>query len=241
MSKMIRMPRKTVLRRLHNAYEALIKGAICYPKNIYEHHNLSFSQEGEDCILQRIFERNSTGFYVDVGSHHPQRFSNTYRFYLRGWRGINIDPIPGGMAYFDKVRPRDINLEMGISNSPGKLLYYAFEEAALNTFDPEVAKKVESTLMSKNLIQVLPLADVLDLYLDVGQHIDFLSVDAEGFDLTILQSNDWSRYRPSYVLAEALEMQGVSHVLNSKIHEYMCTVGYELFAKSINTLIYANK
>jgi len=39
-------------------------------------------------ILRRIFERQSTGFYVDVGAHHPKRFSNTYFFYKKGWSGI---------------------------------------------------------------------------------------------------------------------------------------------------------
>ena len=53
------------------------------------HAVLSYSQEGEDLILQRIFATRERGFYVDVGAHHPQRFSNTYKFYRGGWRGIN--------------------------------------------------------------------------------------------------------------------------------------------------------
>jgi hypothetical protein len=50
----------------------------------------SYSQEGEDMILQRMFGEKKHGFYVDVGAHHPRRFSNTYSFYRRGWSGINI-------------------------------------------------------------------------------------------------------------------------------------------------------
>jgi len=61
-------------------------------KNAYIPTSLkSYSQEGEDLILLRIFEKKRIGFYVDVGSHHPFRFSNTYLFYRLGWRGINID------------------------------------------------------------------------------------------------------------------------------------------------------
>ena len=55
----------------------------------------SYSQEGEDMILRRIFGDKRLGFYVDVGAHDPRRFSNTYYFYKRGWRGINIEPRPG--------------------------------------------------------------------------------------------------------------------------------------------------
>ena len=37
-----------------------------------------YSQEGEDMILRRIFEGHKNGFYIDVGAHHPRRFSNTF-------------------------------------------------------------------------------------------------------------------------------------------------------------------
>ncbi len=40
----------------------------------------SYSQEGEDLILRRIFNDRASGFYVDVGAHHPRRFSNTFNF-----------------------------------------------------------------------------------------------------------------------------------------------------------------
>ena len=76
----------------------------------------SFAQEGEDMILKRIFEGVRSGFYIDIGAFHPSKFSNTYYFYLRGWSGINIDPQPGVKSLFDKMRPRDINLELAISD-----------------------------------------------------------------------------------------------------------------------------
>ncbi len=49
--------------------------------------NYSYSQEGEDMILKRIFE-NKIGFYIDVGAHHPKRFSNTHLLYKKGCPGI---------------------------------------------------------------------------------------------------------------------------------------------------------
>lgn len=72
-------------------------------------------------ILSRFFEQKRTGFYVDVGAHHPTRFSNTYLFYLRGWHGVNVDAMPGSMAEFRRLRPRDLNIEALISSTPGEL------------------------------------------------------------------------------------------------------------------------
>src|SRR3989344_4572766 len=71
----------------------------------------SYSQSGEDMILRSIFDDKKEGFYVDVGAFHPKLYSNTYYFYKRGWRGINIEPNPG--ANFG-IRKGDINLKCGI-------------------------------------------------------------------------------------------------------------------------------
>lgn len=121
---------KSVKRRLNQGFQAVLKPSklYVYPRFEYSHHNLSFSQEGEDMILRKLLDRKTTGFYIDVGAHHPQRFSNTYFFYLKGWSGINIDPIPGRMKLFNQLRNRDINLEIGISESKKSLTYYIFNE-----------------------------------------------------------------------------------------------------------------
>ena len=90
-------------------------------KNLYitRFATKSYSQEGEDLLLRRIFEHQKIGFYVDVGAHHPFRFSNTYLLYKRGWRGINIDAMPGSMRLFRKFRPRDTNIECGVGLGGG--------------------------------------------------------------------------------------------------------------------------
>ena len=65
-------------------------------------------------ISRHVFEGRWQGFYVDVGVDHPRRYSNTYFFYKLGWRGVNIDAMPGSMNLFARIRPRDINLECGV-------------------------------------------------------------------------------------------------------------------------------
>ena len=51
----------------------------------YKAFNFVAPQEGENIILERIFAKNNKGFYIDVGSHHPVRFSNTLNFYQKSW------------------------------------------------------------------------------------------------------------------------------------------------------------
>ena len=74
----------------------------------------SYSQDGEDMVLRKIFKNQKMGFYVDIGAHHPKRFSNTHLLYKKGWKGINIDATPGSMKLFNQLCPRDTNLELGV-------------------------------------------------------------------------------------------------------------------------------
>lgn len=201
----------------------------------------SYSQEGEDMILRRIFEGKKNGFYVDVGAHHPFRFSNTYFFYKRGWRGINIEPNPDVINEFNFDRKGDINLQLGVSEVAGNLKYYFFDEPALNTFDSKIVESRHSNTNYKVVrtsdIPVERLDHILEKYLPVGMNIDFLTIDVEGLDFSVLKSNDWDRFRPGCVLVEALETS-LEETLKGEIFSFMQGNGYGLFAKTFNTLIF---
>jgi FkbM family methyltransferase len=204
----------------------------------------SYAQEGEDLVLRRIFDQQATGFFVDVGAHHPKRFSNTWIFYKAGWRGINIEPNPAVQQLFASTRPRDVNLQLGISDQPSKLTYYEFDDPALNTFDEVLMKwRLANTpykVVRQSMIPVERLDAVLARSLPPGVKIDFLTIDVEGLDLAVLRSNDWSKYRPTCVLIEALQssLEGAMH---TEAHEYLRSRGYELFAKTFNSLFFRLK
>jgi FkbM family methyltransferase len=202
---------------------------------------LSYSQDGEDMLLRRLFEQQRTGFYVDVGAHDPYRFSNTCYFYRRGWRGINIDPNPDAIGGFDRERVGDINICEGISDTPGKLSFYFFNEPALNTFDAALAaertKLPGYRLLRTQEIAVRRLDDLLGEYLPQDQKIDFLSIDVEGMDLAVLRSNDWTRFRPHLLLVEARQ-RAVSDLEQDPINVFAAANGFRLIAKTLNTLIY---
>jgi FkbM family methyltransferase len=202
----------------------------------------SFAQEGEDLILASVFEGQKSGFYVDVGAYHPKRFSNTQYFYLRGWRGINIDATPGSMKAFRRVRPEDINIEAAISDQSEALEYFIFNEAALNTFDAKLAAERDGflhfTIVRRISIATQPLSQILERHLRAQTKIDFLSVDAEGFDLAVLRSSDWERYSPSVVLVEDTQAGTLQRINDSAITAFMRGHRYEPFAATFRTVFY---
>jgi FkbM family methyltransferase len=204
--------------------------------------NLCYGQDGEDLILNRLLAGQAQGFYVDVGAHHPVRFSNTYLFYQRGWCGINIDAEPGSMRPFRKYRGRDINVECGVAARPGKLPYYRFNEPALNTFDETEANlknRLPYRLVERLNVAVRRLDDLLVEYLPEGQAIDFLSIDVEGKDREVLESNDWDRFRPRFILAETLRTD-MLNLASCPVVQLLTGKGYSPVAKAYNTTFFAS-
>lgn len=208
----------------------------------------SYSQEGEDRVLSSLLfklhggNHIKDGYYVDVGAHHPYRFSNTCLFYRQGWHGINIDAMPGSMSTFAKQRPRDINLESGVGRKAERLKFFVFNEPALNTFDEGLAKArcndiwyIRSTVD----VPVSPLSEILKKHLPNGQRIDFFSIDVEGFDLDVLQSNDWEKYRPLVVLVETLGLS-FENLASDPVTVYLHTLGYVVYSKTVNTTFFVD-
>jgi len=203
---------------------------------------LSFSQGGEDLLLDELFSSRPTGFYVDVGAHHPRRFSNTHLFHSRGWRGVNIDASAESVKLFRRERPKDINAEAAVASLRKPLTLFVFQEGALNSLDPDLSRsrveRGESPLVETRQVITQTLSDLLDEHLPPEQSIDFLSVDVEGLDLDVLKSNNWERFRPQIVLAEQIGGGTVAELASDPMHEYLSGVGYVCVAKTIRTLFF---
>lgn len=211
------------------------------------HH--SFSQDGEDMILRSLlseaipdFDRYK-GFYIDIGAHHPLRFSNTAYFYEQGWHGINIEPTPGAIKLFEQYREKDINLNIGIGLHQEKRTLYCFNESALNTFDKEFAESRDPNdsryhIIETTEVEIFPLAQILDKHLPAGNKIDFMSIDVAGLDIELLESNDWDKYRPQYLLVE--DVDNITGKMDaSEVYQFFRERGYEqLGYKTLRTLIF---
>ena len=186
-------------------------------------------------MVDRLLAGKKGGFYIEVGAHHPLRFSNTYFFYKKEWSGICIDPLPGIKKSFNKLRPRDLFLEVGISATPRILEYFMFNESALNTFDPSVAAERNGLrgyrLIESRKIKTFTLAEILKNNMPPNTEIDLLSVDVEGLDLEVLKSNDWESFIPKVLIAECLTTV-LDEVGSDPVYIFLKSKGYKLFGKS---------
>lgn len=198
----------------------------------------SYSQDGEDLVISRLLKRrNRNLFYVDIGAHHPEKFSNTKYFYDKGSRGINIEANPDLIKEFYVQRKEDINLNIGIASEETELPFYVLDDNKLvSTFKKDCAQescKDYNTTITKILqIKTYPLVKILNEYAN-GKVIDFMTVDVEGFDMDVLKSNDWTKYRPRFVIAETHH--------DTEIISFMQANGYKVVYKNYLNHIFMDK
>lgn len=165
---------------------------------------ISFAQNQEDILLDRVFRGRPEGFYIDVGACHPVFHSVTKFFYERGWNGINIEPIPSMFDILARDRERDVNLPVGLSNREGTLRFLEVPAAVgYSTFSGEQAEQLRAWgyELIEHEIPVTTLARVCERY--AGRTIDFLKIDVESHEREVLEGGDWGRFRPRVVLIEA--------------------------------------
>jgi FkbM family methyltransferase len=166
---------------------------------------VSYAGSAEDVMLRRFFGDQATGFYIDIGAHDPIAGSVTQHFFLSGWRGINIEPLPAFFQRLDAARPGDINLNVAVSENSGTLdLIVDHTEPGLSTMTQELADEYAHAGHNLERIQVptRPLADIVREYCaDIT--VDFLKIDAEGHELEILRGIDVTLWRPRIILIEA--------------------------------------
>lgn len=205
----------------------------------YDISTYFFSHSGEDAILQAIFrqklDKKEKGFFIDIGAYHPYEASNTYLFYINGWTGINIDACPGSMKAFNKIRPKDINLEMGIGEKEDILTYYFIDgHSSMNSFSKENLLQIGmwEHVKKEIPIKVLPLSHVLSKYSGEFNTIDLLNIDVEGFDLEVIKSNDWSKYKPKVIVIE-LYCKNIRDLETNETAIFLCNIGYEIVGKNV--------
>lgn len=128
-------------------------------KNLKKHKFNVYSQNGEDGILQYIFNKLSIkkGFAVEFGAADGIWLSNTYNLVKNGWKAVYIESDKESFSKLEELS-KSKNLDI----------------IALNkTVSPDSGKNNLNTILSK---------------LSVPDEFELLSIDVDGLDLEIWES-----------------------------------------------------
>lgn len=195
-----------------------------------------YSQHGEDKFLLDYF-KGRKGIYLDIGSSHPFIISNTYLLYRHGWRGVCVEPIPYLWGRYEKFRPGDKAINCLVGREEGETMFYNMIPSVLSTCDENVYNDLVAKggkLREARKLRKETLASIYSAYLS-GQAVDLLSIDVEGFDLEVLQGNDWSIMRPEIIVCE------VNDEADRRVDDYLLPLGYELLKTIACNRIYRFK
>lgn len=195
---------------------------------------ISYAQNREDVIIETFFPDVKKGFYVDVGANDPDRDSVTKIFYQAGWRGINVEPLRDKYEALQKRRPKDINLQIGVSSRNGELKFREYIGHGLSTFSVELQEDYASTTDENTgtyqdvVVDTRTLKSIFDE--NNVRHIHFMKIDVEGFEYDVLAGNDWDSYRPELLCIESNHLtkdwhhlivsQGYVRVFHDGLNEY---------------------
>lgn len=236
---------KRYLRKIYRIIPAELRFRVSSLWENLKNGRSYYSQNGEDVVLKQIFKNTKDGFYIDIGAHHPKKYSNTYLLYKDGWSGMNIDANYESIKQFKKQRPNDINLNIGVGDTSNVLTFYRFADPAVNTFSKEQAnywinhKKWNKYLGSVE-IEVKNINTILNKKLTKHKKINLLSIDVEGLDEQIIKSLDFNIYKPEVIVIEDHNFNQACPE-HSSIYNFLITKNYRLHCNLDFSLIFQLK
>lgn len=166
---------------------------------------LSYAQNLEDYHLDLVFAGQDAGTYVDVGGGHPVADNVSFWFYLKGWRGLIVEPQRALADIYAHVRPRDRTACCLAGRADGEAEFHMVEK--LHGFSTTVrehaagAEKFGAGFTTMRLAVRTLSALIDEARLD---RIDFLKIDVEGAEAEVLAGIDFTRHRPRVVVVEAV-------------------------------------
>lgn len=201
----------------------------------------SYSQCGEDLIFEHILsDRIIMPTYLDIGAHHPWYLSNTAKYYLKGAKGVNIEPDPDLYKLFLKERKNDVNLNIGIASQASFDDFYIMQPKTLNTFSKKDALIFEQeygfNIKQILKIKVLTLPDIIQTYFSQSPP-DIINIDVEGLDFDIVKQIDFNK-PPKIICIETISYSETGHgIKNYEIIDYITGRGFLKYADTyINTI-----
>ena len=191
------------------------------------------SQFGEEKLILKHFKKNYKGKFLDLGCFHPTRNNNTFKMYMKGWRGINIDLNPLSIDLFNFARPKDINICAAVSDKKRqKKLYFLGDLDTKNTIEKNHTKflrkefSIKNTDIKEKKIMTKTLNDILEK--NGYYKIDFMNLDIEGHELKALKTLNFKRFDIRLICVEIINHNKKSISANNKLIKFLKSKKYIL-------------
>lgn len=168
-----------------------------------------FSQNRDELIINKYLKKDPNkeiGTYVDIGACDPDFLSNTKYYYLRGWKGLEVDAYPTIEEKFKKERPRDTFVRVAITDYNGECQMYG--RAIENSM---VGKRYKETYGTKELytVKCMTMDKLIETYPEFKEP-DFMSMDIETNEEKALSKCNFNIFKP-YIIDIEFPGEGIDH------------------------------
>ncbi len=169
------------------------------------HYNQSKAQIFQDLFVLFMSGEKCEGYFVEFGATNGLTLSNSYLLETAfAWNGILAEPARKWHDALLKNRCCAIETQCVWSKSDEQLDFNETPEGELSTID--IFSKADGHSKSREKgdhykVKTISLNDLLEKH-HAPYHIDYLSVDTEGSELSILQHFDFSKYEIKIITVE---------------------------------------
>jgi FkbM family methyltransferase len=155
-----------------------------------------YSQQNEQDFILEFFAKEKAGFFIDIGAGDGFNGSNVRALWEKGWMGMFIEPNKIAFKQLLEVYgsgERAILVHAAICTANGPVKFYEHPTSGWSSLEPCLGDPKD---YHAHTVLGLRLES-----LNIPWKIDFLSIDAEGKDLEILETLP-DNMRPTLIMAE---------------------------------------
>lgn len=193
-----------------------------------------YGQRGEDEHILKYFE-GQLGTFLEIGSYHPEKFSNVRNLYLQGWKGTLIEPAQSNYEFIKDFYKEDKEMEVVqtcIGTYDGEIAFYDSGGDAISSTSKAHCEKWEKGY-DCSFVETQSRVITFDTLVKENKYkkFDFILIDVEGTNWEILQTIDLALVGCRMLCIEYDDKK-------PDIRGWMESRGYRLYHETVENLIF---
>jgi FkbM family methyltransferase len=207
-----------------------------------------YGQLNLDWVIHNKYFLNKThGSFIECGAFDGVIDSNTLFFYKNlNWTGFNIEPVPHVYYHLNNNRPRDINLNMALSDSDGvktftqalanDVPYYGghFGNGSLEHTKQHIQElNNRGCRYEEYQVKTITLPTLYEKY-QINKQIDLFILDVEGHEGKVLSQ----LHKIQKSLMPKIIATEYGHCGEEEINKFLLPLGYTMDYKDAINLVF---
>lgn len=191
-----------------------------------------YSQNDEEKHILYYFAGKDDGRLLDIGAYDGKTFSNTKALIDRGWSGVMVEASPRCFASLMETYKGNDRVMLAnalVGHGAGLVRFHDSMGACATSCDAQHARWAPHQKDFQTIY--LPVLDVSDLMRAFGSDFDFISIDCEGMDWSILQRLPLKTMKTRMVCIEFGDQL-------DNITGYMVEAGFKMVFRNAENLIF---